>query len=229
MLKKSSILTVETLVGALPPVVPLVEVVVGAVVVVNRIAHVHVAGVAVAELAVVALGPEEGGERPEVEGPADEVPGVGALALALRQGRGGRVAAHEGLAHPGALAHLPEVLLLVAARDEGRTADYGTASNAATDTAAAAAGSTRSERPRVVDATLADVAAPDDAALVVAAAAAAAGAAAGWSGRGRPARAVGHATRVHCRPIAVVLAAVARVPAGGMVRSHCCLLEGACI
>lgn len=67
-------LTVQTFpVRALTTVVPLVEVVIGPRVVINRVTHVHVPGVPVAELAVVPLGPVRRGIRPIIEGPANDV------------------------------------------------------------------------------------------------------------------------------------------------------------
>lgn len=64
-------LTVQAFpVCALPTVVPLVEVVIRPGLVINWIAHVHVPGVSVAELAVVPLGPVRRGVRPVIEGSA---------------------------------------------------------------------------------------------------------------------------------------------------------------
>lgn len=77
-------LTVETLgVHALSAVVTLVEVVIGARVVVYGIPHVHVPGVPVAELAVVPLGAIRSSVRTIIERPAHEVPRVCTLPLAL--------------------------------------------------------------------------------------------------------------------------------------------------
>lgn len=79
-------LTVQTFpVRALAAVIPLVEIVIGARVVINRIAHVHVPGVPIAELAVVPLGPVRRGVRPVIEGPANDVGNLQALSNRLRK------------------------------------------------------------------------------------------------------------------------------------------------
>lgn len=79
-------LTVQTFpVRALPTVIPLVEIVIGAHVVINRIAHVHVPGVPIAELAVVPLSPVRRGIRPIIEGPVNDVGNLQALSDRLRK------------------------------------------------------------------------------------------------------------------------------------------------
>lgn len=73
-------LTVQTFpVRALAAVVPLVEIIIRARVVINRIAHVHVPGVPIAELAVVPLGPVRRGVRTIIEGPTNDVGNLRAL------------------------------------------------------------------------------------------------------------------------------------------------------
>jgi len=66
-------LTVQTFpIRALTTVVPLVEVVIRPALVINRVTHVHVSRVSIAELAVVPLGSVRRGIRPVIEGSAND-------------------------------------------------------------------------------------------------------------------------------------------------------------
>lgn len=79
-------LTVQTFpIRALTTVVSLVEVIVGARVVINWVAHVHVPGVPVAELAIVPLGPVRCGVGPVIEGSANDIGNLRALSNRLRK------------------------------------------------------------------------------------------------------------------------------------------------
>lgn len=86
LLRTDWALTVQTFpVRALATVVPLVEVVIGASVVINWVTHVHVPRIPVAELAIVSLGPVRRGVGPVIEGSANDVGNLRALANQLRK------------------------------------------------------------------------------------------------------------------------------------------------
>ena len=77
-------LTVQTFpVRTLATVVPLVKIVIRTRVVINRIAHVHVPGVPIAELAIVPLGPVRRSVRSVIEGPANDIGNLRALSNRL--------------------------------------------------------------------------------------------------------------------------------------------------
>ena len=141
-------LTIQTLcISPLPAVVPLVEVVIRAGVVVHRIAHVHVPGVTVAQLAVVSFRAVGSSVRTIIERSAHEVPSIGTLPLALGQRGRSRVSSDERFANSGVRPHLSEVVLFVASGHEGRSTDNWTTAC--------------TERSRIVHSTFANVTAAD--------------------------------------------------------------------